>query len=246
MAAHQAPPSLGFSRQEHWSGLPFPSPMHENEKWKWSRSVVSDFSRPHGLQPTRLLCPWDFQGKSTGVGCHHLLRVWPPRLLVFRTTTASEHIPCPSPPPSPLTKSKNGKIFPLVELPFRRTFVLSVHVWIFLFILFQWAELELGLRLGLGLGNRKRYSPSVLYCVWETSFPLITGNLGSTHEFPCCCLPAVPHKLSRSLQLKTKEELFLKWECVLSPWNWWPGKGMRAPDKPETDQRLFCWKWCFP
>ena len=27
-AAHQAPPSLGFSRQEHWSGLPFPSPMH--------------------------------------------------------------------------------------------------------------------------------------------------------------------------------------------------------------------------
>ena len=32
MAAHQAPPSLGFSRQERWSGLPFPSPMHESEK----------------------------------------------------------------------------------------------------------------------------------------------------------------------------------------------------------------------
>ena len=31
-AAHQAPPSLGFSRQEHWSGLPFPSPMHESER----------------------------------------------------------------------------------------------------------------------------------------------------------------------------------------------------------------------
>ena len=42
MAAHQASPSLGFSRQEHWSGLPFPSPMHESEKWKWSRSVVPD------------------------------------------------------------------------------------------------------------------------------------------------------------------------------------------------------------
>ena len=42
MAAHQAPPSLGFSRQEHWSGLPFPSPVQESEKWKWSRSVVSD------------------------------------------------------------------------------------------------------------------------------------------------------------------------------------------------------------
>ena len=32
MTAHQAPPSLGFCRQEHWSGLPFPSPMHESEK----------------------------------------------------------------------------------------------------------------------------------------------------------------------------------------------------------------------
>ena len=31
MAAHQAPLSLGFSRQEHWSGLPFLSPMHESE-----------------------------------------------------------------------------------------------------------------------------------------------------------------------------------------------------------------------
>ena len=72
-AAHQAPSSLGFSRQEHWSGLPFPSPMLESEKWKWSRSVMSDSKRLHGLQPTRLLCPWDFPGKSTGVGCHCLL-----------------------------------------------------------------------------------------------------------------------------------------------------------------------------
>ena len=31
-AAHQAPLSLGFSRQEHWSVLPFPSPMQESEK----------------------------------------------------------------------------------------------------------------------------------------------------------------------------------------------------------------------
>ena len=31
MATHQAPHSLGFSRQEHWSGLPFPSPMHKSE-----------------------------------------------------------------------------------------------------------------------------------------------------------------------------------------------------------------------
>ena len=36
--------------------------MHESETWKWSRSVVSNSSRPHGLQPTRLLRPWDFPG----------------------------------------------------------------------------------------------------------------------------------------------------------------------------------------
>ena len=42
--------------------------------WKWSHSVVSDSSWPHGLQPTRLLCPWGFPGKSTVVGCHCLLR----------------------------------------------------------------------------------------------------------------------------------------------------------------------------
>jgi len=65
-------PSLGSSRQEHWSGLPFPSPLHESEKWKWSCSVMSDPQRPHGLQPSRLLHLWDFPGKSTEVGCHCL------------------------------------------------------------------------------------------------------------------------------------------------------------------------------
>ena len=66
-AAYQASPSMGFSRQEHWSRLPFLSPMHESGKWKWSRSVVSDSSRPHGLQPTRLLRLWDFPGNSTSL-----------------------------------------------------------------------------------------------------------------------------------------------------------------------------------
>ena len=39
-----------------------------------SCSVVSDSLRPHELQPTRLLCPWNFPGKNTGVGCHALLQ----------------------------------------------------------------------------------------------------------------------------------------------------------------------------
>ena len=71
MAAHQAPLSLGFSRQEYWSGLPFPSPMHA--------CMLSHFScvwlfATHGQQPTRLLCPLDSPGKNTGVGCHFLLQ----------------------------------------------------------------------------------------------------------------------------------------------------------------------------
>ena len=45
-------------------------------KWKVKSEVIQlrQTLRPHGLQPTRLLHPWDFLGKSTGVGCHCLLR----------------------------------------------------------------------------------------------------------------------------------------------------------------------------
>ena len=37
-------------------------------------SVMSNSLRPHGLLPTRLLCPWEFPGKRTGVGCHFLIQ----------------------------------------------------------------------------------------------------------------------------------------------------------------------------
>ena len=39
-----------------------------------SRPVVSDSTRSRGLWPATLLCPWDFPGKSTGIGCHFLLQ----------------------------------------------------------------------------------------------------------------------------------------------------------------------------
>ena len=39
-----------------------------------SCSAVSDYLRPHGLQPTRRLCPWASPGKNTGVGCRFLLQ----------------------------------------------------------------------------------------------------------------------------------------------------------------------------
>ena len=57
-----------------------------------SRSVMSNSWRPHGLQPTRLLRPWDSPGRNSGVGCHFLLReIFPtqglnPGLLYCRQT----------------------------------------------------------------------------------------------------------------------------------------------------------------
>ena len=59
MAAHQAPPSLGFSRQEHWSGLPFPSPVCESEVPQPCLCDPMDCSLPgcatHGIFLTRVL-----------------------------------------------------------------------------------------------------------------------------------------------------------------------------------------------
>ena len=37
--AYQAPPSMGFSRQEHWSGVPFPSPSHSDLELNYSYLV---------------------------------------------------------------------------------------------------------------------------------------------------------------------------------------------------------------
>ena len=53
-------------------------------------SVMSNSLQVYGLQPSRLLCPWDSLGKNTGVGCHSLLfgifptQGWNPGLLRCR------------------------------------------------------------------------------------------------------------------------------------------------------------------
>ena len=64
-------PRILQARTLEWFAISF------SNAWKWKVKVKS-LSRvrllaTHGLQPTRLLCPWDFPGKSTGVGCHCLL-----------------------------------------------------------------------------------------------------------------------------------------------------------------------------
>ena len=69
---------------DQWLDL-YISKSRRHGEIKWSRSVVSDPQWPHGLQPTRLLHPWDFPGKSTGVGCHCLLYwlLWMPSGYIF-------------------------------------------------------------------------------------------------------------------------------------------------------------------
>ena len=76
MAAHQASPSLGLSRQEHWSGLPFPSPMHESEKWKWNHSVMSDSSNPMDCSPPGSSIHGIFQAKVLEWGAIALSSQW--------------------------------------------------------------------------------------------------------------------------------------------------------------------------
>ena len=66
-------PGILQARTLEWVAISFSNAWKRKVKGKsLSRS---DSSQPHGLQPTRLLRPWDFPGKSTGVGCHRLLRM---------------------------------------------------------------------------------------------------------------------------------------------------------------------------
>ena len=65
-------PRILQARTLEWVAISF------SNAWKWKEKVKS-LSRvwllvTHGLQPTRLLHPWNFPGKCTGVGCHCLLR----------------------------------------------------------------------------------------------------------------------------------------------------------------------------
>ena len=67
--------SLIFKSSLGWENLVWDCfILLESVKWKWSCSVVSNPLQPYGLQPARLLCPWDFPGNNTGVGCHFLLQ----------------------------------------------------------------------------------------------------------------------------------------------------------------------------
>ena len=66
-------PRILQARTLEWVAISF------SNAWKWKVKVKllshARLVATHGWQPTRLLHPWDFPGKSTGVGCHCLLRL---------------------------------------------------------------------------------------------------------------------------------------------------------------------------
>ena len=58
---------------------------NETQYVEFGCSVMTDFLRPHGVEPTRLLCPLDFPGKNTRVGCLFLLQgIFPTQRLNLR------------------------------------------------------------------------------------------------------------------------------------------------------------------
>ena len=56
----------------------------------FSYSLMSNLATPQTIQPTRLLCPWNFPGKITGVGCHFLLQ----RIFLTQGSNMCLHISC--------------------------------------------------------------------------------------------------------------------------------------------------------
>ena len=70
-AAHQAPLSMGFSRQEYWSGASSPSPKNTGV---CIYSLLCQLLRRVQLFMTPMACPWNSPGKNTGVVCHSLLQ----------------------------------------------------------------------------------------------------------------------------------------------------------------------------
>ena len=71
--------TLGFRSKLHdwlskWSAVSYLASLPVPRVHVLSCSVVPDSLQPHGLQPFRLLCPWDSPSKNTGVGCHALLQ----------------------------------------------------------------------------------------------------------------------------------------------------------------------------
>ena len=111
-------PSMGFSRQEYWGGMPLPSPEQPTginkselraDYESVTGSVVFDSLGPHGLYPTRLLCPQNFPGKKTGLGSHYLTPGHPLEPGIQPRSDALWADSLPSEPPGKLKYTSAGE-----------------------------------------------------------------------------------------------------------------------------------------
>ena len=128
MAAHQAPPSLGFSRQEYWSGLPFPSTVHESEQWKVkvkSLSRVQLFATPwteytYTFPFSGYICPGVAAG-SYGSSIFSFLFFFFLRIPILFSIVAT----------SVYTPSNTVEVFPFSSLSHRdRALLFSLWLWV--------------------------------------------------------------------------------------------------------------------
>ena len=69
-AAYQAPPSMGFSRQEYWSGVPLPSPWHLLEMYKRKCILTYNFFDLTGINLT-----WTFKYKKIKVFLYYIQKM---------------------------------------------------------------------------------------------------------------------------------------------------------------------------
>ena len=90
-AAHQAPPFMGFSRQEYWSGVPLPSPiscLHDYKRLLTSLSTFSLVPQPSSIFPSRLLHSNQKNSYKNKSASHHHFKylVFPQRNAIRRSS----------------------------------------------------------------------------------------------------------------------------------------------------------------
>ena len=108
--AYQAPPAMGFSRQEYWSGLPFPSPMHESQKWKSVTQSCPTLSDPMDCSPPGSSSHGIFQARVLEWGAIAFSNTDTLLLVIFKHVLPAEII-------SQIT-CNNLKCIPFWTLPF--------------------------------------------------------------------------------------------------------------------------------
>ena len=141
-----------------------------------SRSVLSNSLWPHGLQPARLLCPWDSPGKNTGVGCHALLQQ------IFPTQGSNPGLPHYRQSLYHLSHQGNPRILEWVAYPFSRG-TSQPKNWtrvsycrrILYQLSYQWVSQTLQSPVEFYLGFLAHIVPNVLFRAWCRITTMVIG-----------------------------------------------------------------------